>query len=759
MNQHILAKELLNYIKNLQIDQNLNDWICKGKTDITYGSPNGGWGKENGYLFEKKDKSYSYVLRSDVEHKGNKYIVIESLNLKGQLYNLDLSNPKIFYEKDGWSHLLESYVMTAGMGRKKDIDVKKSFYDLGTNTNEISIINDIKPDWSKALNDILEWAIIREKVKLDLKNNNNPINTRFAQIIEGFKKYISDEKTKIKDFSFQKTHRKYVWINDSEEKIGKKGFCHYELITRDKYPNKIFVEIHFDQKYKKNFENLINPHLNDKVDWNKEHESEHKELSLAFNENYNFEDGNLFSKLAEAFYYLESNFGELIRNEFQNIFKVSTTTKINMTKQPLNQILYGPPGTGKTYATKELAVNIVSPIFIKELDTQLSSLDKRKVITKEYDRLFDLGQIVFTTFHQSMSYEDFIEGIKPETNDGEISYDVKKGIFRKLCIKAGEREIKSNNFEESYRLLLNDIDNSESKSLILETLIHSKEFTIYKNSKNNIKFHANTVKAYEGVIKKEVLEHYLKTGETLDWPSYVKALGSYIQEKYKYKQSEEINYNPVVLIIDEINRGNVSAIFGELITLLEEDKRIGENEELRIKLPYSKDPNFGIPSNLYIIGTMNTADRSVEALDTALRRRFSFSEIMPNPELLKEIQFSGFNLSEVLKTINERIEVLLDRDHTVGHSYFLKVKSRDTIGLKSVFKNNIFPLLQEYFYHDNEKIALILGEGFVRVVENQKVNFAKFRNIDVPEVSTQFELIDKIEDIEVAVQLLLNRNV
>lgn len=428
-------------------------------------------------------------------------------------------------------------------------------------------------------------------------------------------------------------------------------------------------------------------------------------------------------------------------------------------KAPLNQILYGPPGTGKTYATKELAVNIVSPMFIKELDSQLSSADKRKEITKEYDRLFVLGQIVFTTFHQSMSYEEFIEGIKPETTDGEVTYDVKKGIFRKLCIKAEEREIKSNNFEELYRLLLKEIDISDSKSLILETLIQSKEFTIYKNSKNNIKFHANTEKAYEGVIKKELLEHYLKTGEALDWPSYVKALGSYIQEKYKYQQSEEIKGNPVVLIIDEINRGNVSAIFGELITVLEEDKRIGKNEELRIKLPYSKEPNFGVPSNLYIIGTMNTADRSVEALDTALRRRFSFSEIMPKPELLEEIQFNDFNLAEVLQTINDRIEVLLDRDHTIGHSYFLKIKNGDIDSLKSVFKNNIFPLLQEYFYHDYQKIALILGEGFVRVKENQTVKFATFKNIDTPEVSTQYELVNEIKDIETAIQLLLNRNV
>lgn len=265
----------------------------------------------------------------------------------------------------------------------------------------------------------------------------------------------------------------------------------------------------------------------------------------------------------------------------------------------------------------------------------------------------------FVTFHQSFSYEDFVEGIKPRLDEGEteVAFEIKDGIFKKLCIKA-----------------------------------------------------------------------------------------------------EADPKNKYAIFIDEINRGNVSAIFGELITLIEDDKRLGATNELKVKLPYSKR-ELGVPSNLYIIGTMNTADRSVEALDTALRRRFSFSEIMPNPELLEEIEFNGFNLAEVLKTINERIEVLLDRDHTIGHSYFLKIRNGDVGSLKSVFKNNIFPLLQEYFYQDYEKIALILGEGFVRVKENQTVNFAKFKNIDAPEVSTQFELIDKIEDIETAVQLLLNRNV
>lgn len=261
----------------------------------------------------------------------------------------------------------------------------------------------------------------------------------------------------------------------------------------------------------------------------------------------------------------------------------------------------------------------------------------------------------FITFHQSFSYEDFIEGIKPKLDDNEkdVSFEIKDGVFKKLCLKA-------------------EADPS----------------------------------------------------------------------------------NDYAIFIDEINRGNVSAIFGELITLIEDDKRIGSANEIKVRLPYSKS-EFGVPSNLFIIGTMNTADRSVEALDTALRRRFSFMEIMPDPSLLTNIVFNEFNLAEVLEAINERIEVLLDRDHTIGHSYFLKLKSGDINGLKSVFANNIIPLLQEYFYHDYEKIALILGEGFIKIKENKTVKFANFKNIDSPEISNQFELISSIDDIENAISLLL----
>ena len=376
---------------------------------------------------------------------------------------------------------------------------------------------------------------------------------------------------------------------------------------------------------------------------------------------------------------------------------------------PLNQILFGAPGTGKTYHTKKMAVEIING---KKART-------REEINKEYEELIEAGQIVFTTFHQSLSYEDFIEGIKPETIDSNVTYEVKDGIFKTICKNAFSKEITSDNFEDVYQKLLDEIDNSVDNKLVLETLVHAKEFTIYKNSKNNIRFHSNTEKAYEAVIKKEVLEHYLKTGEVLDWAPYTKSVANYIIEKYNYTQNEVIEPKPHVLIIDEINRGNVSAIFGELITLLEEDKRKGNPEHTEVKLPYS-GKEFSVPNNVYIIGTMNTADRSVEALDTALRRRFSFVEMQPKPDILSEVE--GVDLSKLLKTINERIEMAIDKDHQIGHSYFIGIEDID--GLIRTFKDKIIPLLEEYFYGDFGKIGLVLGEAFIESVEN-KTTFPK----------------------------------
>lgn len=373
-------------------------------------------------------------------------------------------------------------------------------------------------------------------------------------------------------------------------------------------------------------------------------------------------------------------------------------------KLPLNLILYGPPGTGKTYNTVNRALEIILKEEEKEklkeeaenaaaeVDTISISDDyekqlakekaKRKVFTDKFKDLKKDGRIEFTTFHQSMSYEDFVEGIKPITKGTDVTYDVMPGIFKQICEKA--KHDKSNNY---------------------------------------------------------------------------------------------------VLIIDEINRGNVSQIFGELITLIEKDKRLGNEEELIVKLPYSstckkstkeqekregKDTEFGVPNNLYIIGTMNTADRSVEALDTALRRRFSFEEMMPKYkdkealgiERVIEIGGEKFKLSTILKTINQRIEVLKGREQQIGHSYLMKCRTAED--LKLAFKDKIVPLLQEYFYGDYSQIGLVLGQGFVKR-DNNSIAFAD--GFDAPDQSeetyclltdSEWEELKEAGNLKKALNCLLN---
>lgn len=495
--------------------------------------------------------------------------------------------------------------------------------------------------------------------------------------------------------------------------------------------------------------------------------------------------------------------------------KPRTTPKTNF---PLNQILYGPPGTGKTYNSINKAISIVNRDFITKQD--------RNLVKEEYDRLEKEGKILFTTFHQSLSYEDFIEGIKPmpPIPNESLNYDIQAGIFKIACARAAylcykkynqaKGVIKSNyTFDDLYSAFIESIKPTiKTNQFPIYKTITGKEVEIYEvNSQDSIKARAkgsrathvapltqeNLEKLYNKYnsaseiknldeirdtvqVSPRSTEFYAVFGGLKEFEKNYKPDNAIVEEDVTVDITEDTEkikkftagiYNesikqfgkeaePIVLIIDEINRGNVSQIFGELITLIEDDKRIGKSESLEVILPYSKS-KFGVPPNLHLVGTMNTADRSVEALDTALRRRFCFEELMPKPELLANISFGDFTLEEVLTVINNRILALLDRDHTIGHSYFLKVKSNDTVALQSVFENNIIPLLQEYFYHDYEKIALVLGEGFISLSEqtSTKLRFAKFSGtaLETPDSDNRFELKRNITDINAAIISLLNR--
>ncbi|MCX6214385.1 AAA family ATPase [Spirosoma sp.] len=271
-------------------------------------------------------------------------------------------------------------------------------------------------------------------------------------------------------------------------------------------------------------------------------------------------------------------------------------TEPELNNQPHNLILYGPPGTGKTFALQP---------YLRETSDRASLI----------------------TFHPAYSYEEFVEGIRPEVINGQISYRIRKGIFYKACMSAIQ--------QAGYATLADCLnDSAETRQQKL----------------------------------KKAPPHYL--------------------------------------LIDEINRANVASVFGDLITLLETDKRLGAENELWLTLPYSQE-RFGVPSNLFVVATMNTTDKSIALLDIALRRRFSFREVVPDPSVLGVVD--GVDLAQLLRTINERIEYLLDRDHQIGHAYLTSIETY--ADLCTAFRDRIIPLLQEYFFNDWAKIQLVLGDN------------------------------------------------
>ena len=283
--------------------------------------------------------------------------------------------------------------------------------------------------------------------------------------------------------------------------------------------------------------------------------------------------------------------------------EVYSTTK-GSSAMAENLILYGPPGTGKTYSSAAEAVRLCG----EQVPTD------RDALMDVYQHLLEAERIEFVTFHQSMSYEDFVEGRQPTTGS-------------------------------------EDEDGAVSTGFRLETI--------------------------PGTFR-------------------------------RIAERAQANKEPFVIIIDEINRANISKVFGELITLLEPDKRLGQLNQIKVRLPYS-NKKFGVPSNLHILGTMNTADRSIALLDTALRRRFTFRELMPNPTVLdKAAKLTGINLPLLLVTINDRIEYLYDREHQIGHAYFTGCATPADVD--EVMRHKVIPLLAEYFFEDWAKIAAVLGD-------------------------------------------------
>lgn len=702
MNASDLTSFLSNQLGNLPLDTVIENWIYKGKTNIAYGTKGGAWNAKDfpGYLFSSLTDNKQFIIRPAAV-KARETIAIESVHNTGQLINYRLTKPNSLRTADGKTTLYESFLMTVGKGRVKQGVAKSFLFKHGLSQNgKILSFDDTTLTIESVLTGLLDWAVIRENAKNEIRR-------------------------------IQKT------------------------------PSQISVQPQVTQEY--------------------------------------LED---------------------------------------MVKQPLNQILYGPPGTGKTFHTITKALAIIEGKNEDELQKE-----SRKILKKRFDDYRNKDQIVFTTFHQSMGYEDFIEGIKPKIDfdqdedvttetDKELRYVVEKGIFRKLCIDAQHKTtVSKKDFEtlwSEYYLQLKSytqekIFKSVQSEMKLETELTnentiwvrykrsfdptleegSRPFIVTKNTISKL-FDARIEGTDANLNGRKETAEIMGAGRATHSYAVYKDFYQFAASKGAFQTETAANY---VLIIDEINRGNISSIFGELITLIEDGKRQGQEEELSVKLPYSKDPHFKVPSNLYIIGTMNTADRSVESIDTALRRRFAFEEMLPEPELLtpsamycrllweykdvdwedeeyalkeesmldlfaadenlwetrkvtwekmkKEQQpyqldyfsanhFHGINLRDILVTLNERIEALVDRDHTIGHAYLMGVDGFES--LKYAFQHKIIPLLQEYFYGDYRKIEMVIGSGFFNdEVKKKKVTFAAHQNfIDQGE---KYELLN-VTDFE-----------
>lgn len=365
----------------------------------------------------------------------------------------------------------------------------------------------------------------------------------------------------------------------------------------------------------------------------------------------------------------------------------------------------------------------------------------------------DEKRIRFITFHQSFGYEEFIEGLRAETtDDGNVRYNIKPGVFKQICDDAafGNAGIQQA-LDKALALLQERL--AEGESITLRTHNGNPFRVTYKSEAVFGIFPEQSKKedlgqGYNAYLK-DIRAWYQNNNAKVHNVSYVRGILAFLIRENHIPATPEQTIGTkrqnFVLIIDEINRGNISKIFGELITLIETSKRAGEAEELSVSLPYSAT-SFSVPNNLYLVGTMNTADRSLTALDTALRRRFEFIPMLPDTGLLAGTTIKGIQLEQLLETLNARIKALYDNEHTLGHAFFMPIiQAKDDEDaafdlLKRIMKNKILPLLEEYFYNDWQKIRLVLGDNqkedeslhFVSSV-NSEGNFLRLFGADAEE--------------------------
>jgi 5-methylcytosine-specific restriction endonuclease McrBC GTP-binding regulatory subunit McrB len=409
------------------------------------------------------------------------------------------------------------------------------------------------------------------------------------------------------------------------------------------------------------------------------------------------------------------------RQFLKDINQTETIVKDDDMNFPLNTILYGPPGTGKTYNTILRAAQIIEN---RTIDSYGEALNIFKANLH--------NQIEFITFHQNYSYEDFIQGLRPETdNKSSLVFDKKDGVFKKIADKALENlklvqkapdELTSEaKFDKALELFSDKVLESEDNFKINNTAyIFEVEEDAFRYTGEKWTNHANGLRMKFSDLK-EFYRNNVKSRKDIKGLSSISGLANQHATYYYLVYAEIIKYLPkktiepqkvtrknFVIIIDEINRANISRVFGELITLIEPDKRSHGSIPLEARLP-SGDP-FIVPSNLFIIGTMNTADKSIALLDIALRRRFEFESMYPKYEIKDQEIYDV----DILEKINKQIIKSKGHDFQIGHAYFMG-ENKDLV---QRMNKKVIPLLLEYYMNDEKEVKGILNSAGLIIEEN-----------------------------------------
>lgn len=501
------------------------------------------------------------------------------------------------------------------------------------------------------------------------------------------------------------------------------------------------------------------------------------------------------------------DFKELSFIAYERNMSVDTVTQHNTQNTDIakNTILYGPPGTGKTYNTVMYAVVIIENKKLEEIKRENYTEVIDRYNKYKEDGLIEFT--TFHQSYGYEEFIEGIKPVihSDEEDETDIQYEVVPGLFKKFCDIAGKPILRKEKCDiginESPTIWKISLEGSGENSTRTECMKNEHIRIGYDEYGREI------TNLFKGVAGRHILNYFINDmsiGDivmscydcnTVDAIGVVTGEYEWHDEYPEYKRLRKVNWivkgikeniikinngsrlsNPTVyklrmdlsdvmeiiekyskdtieveekkknhvFIIDEINRGNISKIFGELITLIEPTKRIGQTEGQKVRLPYSQKL-FGVPNNVYLIGTMNTADRSIATIDTALRRRFNFKEMLPDEEVLDGIYVEDVSIKDIFIKMNKRITVLFDREHTLGHAYFLPLKDVPTIEtLANIFENSIIPLLQEYFYEDYEKIRMVLGDNqkdsedkqFITIEENDYNDLFGDTDYDFDEMST-----------------------